>query len=89
MWGAVSNLIVLVSGEYRIVAFTDRAIVIVKASKLLPSKPKALLGRVQQGTSVTFEPGNLWGKLTIGSDLHHVHRRFRKDVEAALSITRS
>ena len=64
----------------KVVAVTDRGIVLLKASKLLPSKPTGLEAR---GPHVYLGPvKGLWAQIHLGEKLY-VHKRFHKDVQAA------
>jgi hypothetical protein len=73
-------LIMLLATHPKIVVVTDRGIVVLKAGKLVPSKPKAVEAR---GPQVTLGPvKGLWAKIHLGEKMY-VHKRFHKDVEAA------
>jgi hypothetical protein len=72
--------------RYRIVVVTDRAIIILNAGKLTPTKPlsegRAFLARLPRQTVIGPVSG-LWGKTTFAGEKLYVHKRFHKDVNAA------
>lgn len=77
MLGAIG---VMLLTQQKIVVVTDRGIVVLKAGKWAPAKPKALEAR---GPHIVLGPvKGLWGKIHLGEKLY-VHKRFHKDVEAA------
>ncbi len=81
----VTIWIVIFGAKYRIVAVTDRAIVVFKGGSFVPSQPKVLLGRSQR--HVMGPTSGLWAKCMIGPEQLWVHRRFHKDVTAADETT--
>jgi hypothetical protein len=84
-WMFLTYWVVIFGAKYRIVAVTDRAIVVFKGSSMVPSKPKGLLGR---GPRHIIGPATgLWGKCTVGPEQLWVHKRFHKDVLAADTAT--
>lgn len=81
-FAALSWLIILIAGEYYVFTVTDRAILVMKAGKFIPSKPKSLEARLPRQTQIGPVSG-LWGKTeTLGRRVW-VHKRFHKDVNAA------
>ncbi len=81
-WAVLTWLIMAFGAKYRLVAVTDRAVVVCRASMWKPFAPKDLLGRLPRG--VSFGPvRGLWGKTTVGPEQMWVHKRFHRDVEAA------
>jgi hypothetical protein len=82
LFALVSYWIVLVAGHYVIAVVTDRAIVVLTASKLRPSVPKSVLLRLPRATPLGPVSG-LWGKIELGGERYWVHKRFHKDIEAA------
>jgi hypothetical protein len=79
----LSYWIVLFAGLYVIVVVTDRAIVVLRASKLRPTTPKTLLMRLPRGNRLGPVSG-LWGKIELDRR-YWVHKRFHKDVDAAVA----
>jgi hypothetical protein len=69
-------------GKYAIIAVTDRRILVFKASPLATTRPKELLGTFPRETR--FGPtSGVFGKIDLGGTRYYVHKRFRKDLEAA------
>lgn len=81
-FAALSWLIILFAGEYYVFAVTDRAILVMKAGKLVPSKPKSLEARLPRQTQLGPVSG-LWGETNALGKRVWVHKRFHKDIEAA------
>ena len=79
--GALTNLMWFWVKTYVIVV-TDRAIVVLRASTWVPSKPKAFYKRLPRVTVLGPVDG-LWGKMSIEGERFYVHKRFHKDVTAA------
>lgn len=80
----VSSLIMLIGGKYYVFVVTDQSITVLRASKLVPSKPKsenpeAVLPRATQLGPMS----GLWGQTNALGKKVWVHKRFHKDVEAA------
>jgi hypothetical protein len=69
--------------KYVVVAVTDRRIAVFRTSKLAPSKPRELAGSYPRESKLGGAPGSLWGSFELGGTKYWVHRRFRKDVDAA------
>jgi hypothetical protein len=81
LFALVSYWIVIIAGQYVIVVVTDRAVVVLKASKVRPSFPKSALLRLPR---LTLGPvSGLWGKVQLGGERYWVNKRFHKDIEAA------
>lgn len=81
-FAALSWIIILVAGEYFIFAVTDRAILVMKAGKLVPSKPKSLAARLPRSTQLGPVKG-IWGQTNALGKRVWVHKRFHKDLMAA------
>lgn len=81
-FGLLSYWIMLFKGKYFIFAATDRAILVVRASKWLPSKPKEIEARLPRATRIGPVKG-LWGESNALGQRVWIHKRFHKDVEAA------
>ncbi len=80
-WAFVTWLVMIFGAKYRLVAVTDRSVVVCRASMFKPFSPKDLLGRLPREP---FSPvRGLWGKTTIGPETMWVHKRFHRDVDAA------
>jgi len=79
----ITSLISFLS-SYRVVAVTDRAVVVLKAGMWRPSFPKEVLERLPRDTQIGPPSGALWSSTKLpGDKTTWVHRRFYKDVEAA------
>lgn len=81
-FAALSWIIILVAGDYYIFSVTDRAILVMKAGKLVPSKPKSLEARLPRHTQLGPVKG-LWGESHALGKRVWVHKRFHKDLMAA------
>lgn len=81
MFGVLGGVLGLIFTKYHILVATDRSIILLKANKFVPSKPKSLEGRIPRNTKVGPVEGKLWGKTTVQGEKAFVHRRFFKDVE--------
>ncbi|KLL10656.1 MULTISPECIES: hypothetical protein [Protofrankia] len=70
--------------DYRIVIVTDQSILVLRAGKLVPSKPKGdtPLARLPRQT-VLGPLSGLWGKTEATGEKLNVHKRFHKDIAAA------
>ena len=79
---AIGPIIVMFLSKMRVIAVTDRAVLVLNSSKMTP-KPTALLQRLPRQTRLGPIEGKLWGKITVGGERTWVHKRFRKDVQAA------
>lgn len=82
MWALVTYWIMLFKGKYFVFAVTDRSIVVIRASKWLPSKPKELEARLPRGTRIGPLSG-IWGQSESLGQRVWIHKRFHKDVAAA------
>lgn len=80
--GAIGAVIYMFIAKYKVVAVTDRAIVMLKAGAFSPSKPKEVLARLPR-TRIGKPEAKVWGKIELGGERHWVHRRFFGDIEAA------
>lgn len=69
--------------RYRIVAVTDRAILVVKASLWRPSFPNELLARVPRQTQIGTKLSGFWGTGQLNGEKLFINKRFHKDVAAA------
>jgi hypothetical protein len=80
-WILLSVLIVIFAAGYSIVVVTDRAIVVLRAGRMLPTFPKRV--HLRGPRTVWFaQPQGLWGKVQLDRR-YWVHKRFHKDVAAA------
>ena len=68
--------------KYRVVAVTDRSVVLLSASPWVPSKPKELVARLPKSTKIGPVSG-VWAKVQLQGEKYYIHKRFHKDVEAA------
>jgi hypothetical protein len=85
--GGIGGLIALMVNQYYVVAATDKNIVLFRANKLIPSKPKSVSTRMPLGTQ--FKPnGKIWGKSELADAKYYIHRRFFDDVARSDSTPR-
>ncbi|HLI16477.1 MAG TPA: hypothetical protein VKV23_10570 [Acidimicrobiales bacterium] len=77
------TFLTLLVTKFRIVAVTDRAIVVLRAG-WRQTVPKGVLDRLPRTTQLGPATGALWSRLNLGDGRPTwVHRRFYGDVEAA------
>ena len=79
----ISYWIVILFGKYRMIVVTDRAIVVLNASKWRPAKPKGLVKRMPRNTPLGPIRGAIWAPIQLEDERVWVHKRFHKDVDAA------
>ena len=79
---AIGPIIVMFLSKMRVIAVTDRAVLVLNSSKMSP-KPTGLLQRLPRQTRLGPIDGKIWGKATIGGERNWVHKRFHKDLQAA------
>ena len=80
--GILSWWIVLFAGKYYVFVATDRAILVLRASKFITSKPKEIEARLPRATQLGPMSG-LWAETHALGQRVWVHKRFHKDVLAA------
>lgn len=68
--------------KYRIVAVTDRNVVLLDASRWKPAAPKSVVARLPRSTRFGALSG-VWAKVDLQGETFYVHKRFHKDVAAA------
>ncbi|QXC63093.1 hypothetical protein KSP35_10090 [Aquihabitans sp. G128] len=81
-FAALSSLIVLIAGKYFIFVVTDRAILVLNAGKLVPTKPKGIEARLPRATQLGPVKG-IWGETHALGQRVWVNKRFHKDLQAA------
>ena len=79
---AIGPVIVMLISKIRVIAVTDRAVLVLNSSKLTP-KPTGLIHRLPRQTRLGPIEGKIWGKTTIAGERTWVHKRFHKDLQAA------
>jgi hypothetical protein len=79
----IGALIAAIVNKYYVVAVTDRNIVLLPASKLVPSKVRKGPGRRLPRSERFDIQGKLWGASLLGGEKHFIHRRFFDDAKAA------
>ncbi|CAN5746872.1 hypothetical protein BH10ACT1_BH10ACT1_21100 [soil metagenome] len=79
---ALSWLIILIAGKYFIFVVTDRAILVLNASKWVPSKAKGIEARLPRATQIGPVSG-IWGQTHALGQRVWINKRFHKDVQAA------
>jgi hypothetical protein len=85
-WSLLSYWVNIIGSNYVVIAVTDRAVVVLRAGRLMPAKPKAMKVR---GPRQQFPPqSGLWGQIQL--DVRYfVNRRFFSDLEAANAAQQS
>lgn len=83
-WILLSYWIVVFGGRYVIIVVTDRAILVLRAGRLVTTKPKAMRLRGPRNHWLG-RPTGLWGVIRLDRE-YWVRRRFHKDVVAADQI---
>ena len=68
--------------KYRVVAVTDRNVVLLESSAWKPAAPKQVVARLPRETRFGTLNG-VWAKIDLAGDRYYVHKRFHKDVQAA------
>ena len=86
---AIGGVIAMLFNKYRVVALTDRALLVLDASAMAQSKPRSLLARLPRDTKLGFDDGMAWGTLQLQDKKHYVHRRFFDDVRRVEGATAS
>jgi hypothetical protein len=66
----------------RILAVTDKRIVLFSAGRMAGTQPKEKVAEAPRQTKLA-PSGAVWLKTTLAGQTVYVHRRFKKDVEAA------
>jgi hypothetical protein len=80
----IGAVIAMFVNKYYVVAVTDRNIVLLPASKLVPSKVKKNGAALRLPRSERFDvQGKLWGSAVLGGQKHFIHRRFFDDAKSA------
>ena len=82
-WAFLTYWIMLFSGKYFVFAVTDRAVLVLNASKMVPSKVKGIEARLPRTTQIGPLSGGIWGKTEGLGKTVWIHKRFHKDVLAA------
>ncbi|MHB8342512.1 MAG: hypothetical protein ACYDB7_15280 [Mycobacteriales bacterium] len=80
---AILTWLVMFFTEYRIVVTTDRAVVVLLAGRMTPSKPQSVLLRLPRSTVLGPVSRALWSPIALPGKRTWVHRRFYADVRAA------
>jgi hypothetical protein len=76
--------LVMFFNKYWVVAVTDRAVLLLRASRWQPAAPKELAARLPRQTQIGPVSGALWSRTSLPGDKPiWVHRRFYGDVRAA------
>ncbi len=82
LFGALGALVMQSWVSRRIIAVTDRAVVVIQASKFAATSPRRVVARLPRQTTIG-PVGGVWAKVRLGNEVLWVHRRFHKDVAAA------
>lgn len=78
----IGSLIAIVINRYRIVAVTDRRILVLDAGKWTQGTARAVVSELPRSTRLG-PPTGLWFKIDTPAGKIHVRRYFYKDVNAA------
>ena len=78
----IGSLIALIINQYRIVAVTDRRILVLDAGKWTQGTARAVVSELPRATRLGPTSG-LWYKIDTPAGKIHVRRYFYKDVNAA------
>ena len=78
----LSTLVAFFAKYVNVIA-TDRRILLVKASIWRRSAVGDIIETYPRETKLGPASGRLWSKIELGGNSYWVHRRFRKDAEAA------
>ena len=78
-WAALTYL-VLFFNKYRVVAVTDRRILVCETTKLSMAKTKSVRASLPRQTRIG-PPSGLWWRCESLGEKIYVHRRFHKDVQ--------
>jgi hypothetical protein len=81
----IGALIALIINRYRIVAVTDRRILVLDAGKWTPRTARAVVSELPRATRLGPTSG-LWAKIETPAGKIYVRRYFFKDVKAADSV---
>ena len=69
--------------EYRVVAVTDRRIVVFDSGRLTVAKAKSVAYELPRATVLGPGKGRLWHRIETGQETLRVHTRFFKDIAQA------
>ena len=69
--------------QYRVVAVTDRRIVVFDSGKLSVAKAKSVAYELPRATVLGPSKGMLWHRIETGHETLRVHTRFFKDIAQA------
>lgn len=73
---------VLTMSRYRLLAFTDADIVVMRTRALRPAKPVELLDRIDRVEPFNIR-GSAWGQVMVGTERLWVHRRYHRHLDDA------
>ncbi len=82
---AVLTYLVLFFNKYRVVAATDRRILVCDTARFSTAKVKGVRAAHPRGTRIG-PPSGLWWKCESLGEKMYVHKRFHKDVEQADAV---
>jgi hypothetical protein len=81
----ISYWIIVARNSYRVVAATDRRILVFSSGRLTTAQAKTLVGEYPRVTRLG-PPHGLWYKCEALGEPLYINRRFHKDVEAADAV---
>lgn len=73
---------VLTMSRYRLLAFTDADMVVMRTRALRPAKPVELLERIERVEPFNIR-GSAWGQIIVGGEKLWVHRRYHNHLDEA------
>jgi hypothetical protein len=82
--GFLGPLLMALLMKHRVVAVTDRRIVVFRAGAWTGTTVKEQLAQLPRSTRLGPVKGALWGKTEINGERVYVHRRFHGDVRQRL-----
>ena len=82
LFGALGALVLQSWVSRRIIAVTNREVMVIEAGKFAATSPKRVMARLPRQTTIGPVRG-VWAKVRLGDEVMWVHRRFHGDVAAA------
>jgi hypothetical protein len=78
----ISYWIIIIKNAYRVVAVTDRRILVFQAGRFSTTQIKGLLRELPRSTRIGPASG-LWYKTDVLGERLHINKRFHKDINEA------
>lgn len=89
LFGAVGALIMTLLVKRRIVAVTNRRILVLTAGKFTGTNPKGVLAELPRQSLLGPLEGKVWMKTQLAGETTYINRRFAKDVQEADAAVQS